>query len=308
MAKHIIVGLTYASIFGLTFMFTKIGLSHISPVGLMAFRFSIATLILLVLKYLNIIKINISKPLVLSLLTLVIFQPIIGFTFEMYGVFYSQSSEAGMIIALIPVFVSILSLIFTQEKPSIRQSFFIVLSVFGVMFIQWMNVSGIEGFSVLGASLMLISALAAASFNMLSRQLSKTVSPGTITFVMMSIGSIFFMTWYIIDTVLSGSSFLDLFRPLKSFELITSLLYLGGIASVIGFFLVNYNLKHIPAHISSIFANVATIVSIIAGLVFLNETLYWYHFAGSFMIMIGVYGVVSSRHIESEDVNVQMPL
>ena len=308
MTKHMFVGLTYASIFGLTFMFTKIGLSHISPVGLMAFRFSIATFILMVLKQLKIINIHISKSLVVSLLALVIFQPIIGFTFEMYGVFYSQSAEAGMIIALIPVFVSILSYMFTQEKPTVRQSFFIVLSVMGVIFIQWMNVSGIEGFSILGASLMLISALAAASFNMLSRRLSKTVSPGTITFVMMSIGSVFFMTWYVIETVLNGHDFIHLVRPLQSLELMASLLYLGGIASVIGFFLVNYNLKHIPAHVSSIFANIATIVSIIAGLIFLNETLYWYHFIGSIMIMIGVYGVVSSRQIKRDVVNVKMPL
>jgi drug/metabolite transporter (DMT)-like permease len=39
------------------------------------------------------------------------------------------------------------------------------------------------------------------------------------------------------------------------------------VASIIGFFLVNYNLKHLPAYISSIFANVATITSIIAGVI-----------------------------------------
>ena len=125
---------------------------------------------------------------------------------------------------------------------------------------------------------------------------------------MMSIGSVFFMTWYVIETVLNGHDFIHLVRPLQSLELMASLLYLGGIASVIGFFLVNYNLKHIPAHVSSIFANIATIVSIIAGLIFLNETLYWYHFIGSIMIMIGVYGVVSSRQIKRDVVNVKMPL
>jgi drug/metabolite transporter (DMT)-like permease len=87
-----------------------------------------------------------------------------------------------------------------------------------------------------------------------------------------------------------------------------SLLYLGVVASVVGFFLVNYNLKHIPAHVSSIFANVATITSIIAGLIFLNETLYWYHFVGSAFIMIGVYGVVKSRQKKSIDQFVEIPV
>lgn len=308
MTKHIFVGLTYASIFGLTFMFTKIGLSYISPVGLMAFRFMIATIILLTLKQLHVIRIEVSKSLMKSLIVLVIFQPIIGFSFEMYGVLNSQSSEAGMMIALIPVFVSLLSFMFTKERPTRTQVLFIFVSVFGVIFIQLMNVSGILGFSILGASLMLVSALAAASFNVLSRHLSKGVTPGTITFVMMSTGFVFFMTWYVIETLVLGQSFVDLIAPLQSLELLGSLLYLGGVASVIGFFLVNYNLKHIPAHVSSIFANVATIVSIIAGLVFLNETLYWYHFIGSVMIMVGVYGVVSSRRKNSKLHTLDIPL
>ena len=62
-----------------------------------------------------------------------------------------------------------------------------------------------------------------------------------------------------------------------------------------GFFLVNHNLKNFPAHVSSIFANIATIVSILAGVIFLGERIYLHHIIGSIMIMIGVYGVVSNN-------------
>ena len=308
MKKHIFVGLTYATIFGLTFMFTKIGLNYIEPVGLMAFRFMIATTVLTLLALFKVIHVSIPKKLYKTLLLMVLFQPVIGFAFEMYGVQFSQSSEAGMIIALIPVFVAVLSFMFSHEKPSIKQLIFIFISVSGVLFIQLMNVRGIEGFSLLGAVLMLVSALAAAAFNLVSRHVSTTVSPGTLTLLMMTTGFIFFMSWYMIKILVFGTGFESMISSLSHVPLWGSLLYLGVVASVVGFFLVNYNLKHIPAHVSSIFANVATITSIIAGLIFLNETLYWYHFVGSAFIMIGVYGVVKSRQKKSIDQFVEIPV
>lgn len=308
MTKHIFVGFTYASIFGLTFMFTKIGLNYIDPVGLMAFRFLIATTVLTLLAVFKVIRIHIPKTHIKMLSFMVLFQPIIGFGFEMYGVNFSQSSEAGMIIALIPVFVAVLSFIFSHEKPSFKQIIFIFVSVSGVIFIQFMNVRGIEGFSLLGASLMLVSALAAASFNLVSRHVSKSVTPGTLTFLMMATGFFFFMSWYVIQLTFFGEGLSVMVKSLSNLSLWGSLLYLGVVASVVGFFLVNYNLKHIPAHVSSIFANVATITSIIAGLIFLNETLYWYHFIGSTLIMIGVYGVVSSRKKPSLNRSTEIPL
>jgi drug/metabolite transporter (DMT)-like permease len=80
------------------------------------------------------------------------------------------------------------------------------------------------------------------------------------------------------------------------------------IASIIGFFLVNYNLKHLPAHISSIFANVATITSIIAGVIFLDEVLYWYHLLGALMIISGVLGVILFRRKKEASIRLKQPI
>jgi drug/metabolite transporter (DMT)-like permease len=68
------------------------------------------------------------------------------------------------------------------------------------------------------------------------------------------------------------------------------LLYLGIVASVGGFFLVNTSLSKLPAHVSSVYANVATIVAVIAGAVFLSESIAWFHWIGAAMIVTGVYG------------------
>lgn len=294
MNKHIWIGILYATIFGLTFMFSKIGLQSIHPIGLIAFRFSIASLVLIFLNMIKVIQIKFSKAQLVALLPLVFFQPILGFSSEVFGINFSQSSEAGMMIALIPILVAILSFLFSSEKPTFKQSVSIVLSVSGVIFIQVMNIRTVLNFSILGALLMFISAFAAASFNMFSRKLSTTVTPVQITSLMMFSGAIVFMSWYL--TILVTSNELALiFTPFQSFSFVVSVVYLGVIASIMGFFLVNYNLKHLPAHVSSIFANVATLTSILAGVIFLNEILYWYHMLGAVMIISGVMGVIFFR-------------
>lgn len=294
MNKHIWIGILYATIFGLTFMFSKIGLQSIHPIGLIAFRFSIASLVLIFLNMIKVIQIKFSKAQLVTLLPLVFFQPILGFSSEVFGINFSQSSEAGMMIALIPIIVAILSFLFSSEKPTFKQSVSIVLSVSGVIFIQVMNIRTVLNFSILGALLMFISAFAAASFNMFSRKLSTTVTPVQITSLMMFSGAIVFMSWYLTILVTSNELAL-LFAPFQSFSFVVSVVYLGVIASIMGFFLVNYNLKHLPAHVSSIFANVATLTSILAGVIFLNEILYWYHMLGAVMIISGVMGVIFFR-------------
>ena len=294
MNKHVWIGILYATIFGLTFMFSKIGLQSIHPIGLIAFRFSIASLVLIFLNMIKVIQIKFSKAQLVALLPLVFFQPILGFSSEVFGINFSQSSEAGMMIALIPILVAILSFLFSSEKPTFKQSVSIVLSVSGVIFIQVMNIRTVLNFSILGALLMFISAFAAASFNMFSRKLSTTVTPVQITSLMMFSGAIVFMSWYLTILVTSNELAL-LFAPFQSFSFVVSVVYLGVIASIMGFFLVNYNLKHLPAHVSSIFANVATLTSILAGVIFLNEILYWYHMLGAVMIISGVMGVIFFR-------------
>jgi len=67
---------------------------------------------------------------------------------------------------------------------------------------------------------------------------------------------------------------------------------LGIIASIGGFFLVNFALSKVPAHVSSIYSNLSTIVALIAGAVLLSERLYYYHYIGGLMIIVGVYGTV----------------
>jgi drug/metabolite transporter (DMT)-like permease len=291
MKKAHIAGLLFSTIFGFTFMFSKIALDYISPLGLIAYRFMIAFASFELLRLFKIIKIRFQKHHMLPVFLVALFQPILYFLFETFGVALTQSGEAGMMIALIPIVVSILSTVILKERPKLSQLFFILLSVSGIVFIQVMKMDqGLEG-SILGFALLFGAVLAAAMFNIASRKASQSWKPYELTYFMMMSGAVVFNLIYFVELANKGelSSYLP---SLLGKEVIFPILYLGVIASIGGFFFVNYALSKLPAHVSSIYTNLSTIVAILAGSLILREVLYYYHYIGGIMIIIGVYGTV----------------
>lgn len=287
-----LAGVLFSTIFGFSFMFSKVALEHVTTLQLIAYRFLIAFVVFNLLILFRIVKVDFKNKNIKLLLYTAIFQPVLYFIFETYGLAYSQSNEAGMMIALIPIFVTFLSAVFLKEKPTRMQMVFIVLSVAGVLFINLMK--GFDGASFLGGTLLMIAVISAAAFNIFSRRSSREFGPNEVTFSMMVIGFIVFNSMAIGEALLNGT-ITEYFVPLFNINVIGPLLYLGIVASIGGFFLVNYTLGKLEAHVSSIFANFATIVSIIAGTVILGEDFYYYHLIGSIMIIAGVYGTVRYR-------------
>ena len=286
-----LAGVIYATIFGFTFMFSKVALDYVRPIGLIAYRFLIAIIVLEILRWFKVIHIRFEKKHFKHLFLVALFQPILYFIFETFGIRLTTSGESGMMIALIPIFVTILSSVILKEAPKKIQIFFILLSVSGVLFIQIMKSSSGLDVNLWGLLLLLGAVISAALFNIASRNASKTLKPYELTYFMMLGGALVFNTLYIIQLSIE-SRLGDYFTNLSHLELVVPILYLGVIASIGGFFLVNFALSKVPAHVSSIYANLSTIVAIIAGAWLLNEKLYYYHFIGALMIIIGVYGTV----------------
>jgi drug/metabolite transporter (DMT)-like permease len=290
-----IAAISFAVIFGFSFMFSKVALDYVTPIGLISYRFLVAFLVFELLRLCKVIRIRFEFRYLKSLFLVAIFQPVLYFLFETYGLARTSSSEAGMMIALIPIFVSILSSLILKEKPKFIQVFFIVMSVFGIIYIQISKSSAGLQFELVGFLLLFGAVLSAAVFNITSRSASRLVKPYELTYFMMLIGAIVFNTIYIVNLI-SENRVQDYVLNLRHIELILPILYLGIVASIGGFFLVNYALGHLEAHVASIYANLSTIVSILAGAIFLKESLFYYHYLGSAFIILGVYGTVRFNH------------
>jgi drug/metabolite transporter (DMT)-like permease len=296
--KGHISGIFFSIIFGFSFMMSKTALAHVSPIGLIAYRFLLAYLVFEVLRLTKVIKIKINKKALPSIILVAIFQPVLYFLFETYGLAKTTSAEAGLMIALIPIFVTILSSFILKEKPKALQVVFIIISVGGVLLIQIFK-SGLNfESSSIGFGLLLMAVISAALFNIASRNASKEHKPYEITYIMMLMGALSFNSIYIIELI-SKDSLAMYFANLGNLQVLLPILYLGIVASIIGFFLVNFSLGVLPAHVSSIYANISTIVAVIAGALFMHETIYYYHIIGGVMIIAGVYGAARINYLRT---------
>ena len=294
--KGYLAALAFASIIGFSFMFIKIALDVSTPIDLLAHRFNAAfiagTVVLLIVKR---GKIGATWKELIRLMPLAILYPTLFFFFQTLGLVYTTSSEAGLINATMPIFTIILASLILKERSSTRQKLFITMSVFGVMFIffmQGMQQGGLE-LSMLGVLFILLSAFSSALYNVFARRATQSYDVFTITYLMTTLGFIVFNLMAFFQHLQAGD-WNTYVAPLREPSFIIAILFLGMLSSFGTSFLSNYALSKIEAGRMSVFGNLATLITVIAGVVFLNETLESYHWIGGLLILIGVIGTTMS--------------
>jgi drug/metabolite transporter (DMT)-like permease len=284
-----VAGIAISIIFGMSFMFTRQALDSFGTFHLLAFRFTLAALMLSILALIGVIKVEFRNKPIKELLLLCFFQPIAYFIFETIGVKLTSSSQAGMMIALIPVIVTLMAVVFLKESPNKMQSLFIFVSVLGVLFIIAMSGNLNAGGNLIGIAVLMGAVISGATYNILSRKLSSHYKPLEITFVMMWVGSICFNTIAVVSSIMQGTLH-SYFSGFSSWQAVSSILYLGILSSICAFFMLNYMLSKLTASSSAVFSNLTTVISIAAGVFIRHESFYWYQLAGGALIILGVWG------------------
>lgn len=284
--------LTVALIFGFSFLFTKETLHYFSPFQLLGLRFIIAALGVTTLVAFGLVKLNIRLSDLPGLLKISIWMPVLYFVCETYGVKLTSASESGVVIALVPVAVTVLSVFILKEKISLGQGFSIGLAVAGVMLMALSsptNGAGKANLHMLGIILLFGAVLAAGFYNIFSRRASVDYSPLDITFVMMWVGALVFNTAGLIQSYMDGqlNNYLTSMGHLPA---LAGLLYLGLLSSVVGFFLLNFSLSRMTASRTAVFLNLIPVVSVFAGVIFYGERLGLWQVAGGALILMGVWG------------------
>ncbi|MGE7902901.1 DMT family transporter [Peribacillus sp. NPDC094092] len=283
------LALFHSSIVGLSFLFTKISIAESNPLDTLAFRFTVSFVIILFLVAVKVIKVNFSWESVKNLIPLSLLFPTLFFAFQTFGLKYSQSTDAGILSAVTPILTLMIAGYFLKEKTTLYQKLSIVLSVVGVIFIFVMKGSTIDFSDMLGMLLILLSCIATACYTTMTRSLSKDYTPGEMSFFMMGTGFVIFNVAALFTNLKQGSM-AEFFSPWSSMEFISSILYLGILASLVTSLLSNTILSKIKASQMSVFANLSTVVTITAGALILNEKITIYDILGSILIILGVIG------------------
>lgn len=278
----ILAALLGNSIFGLSFLFSKIALGYVRPTLLLAIRFDIAFLVITLLVLTKLIKVDLKGKNIKGLILLGILQPVIYFLCENNGLQYVSSSISGIIIAIIPVVAFFTGYFILGEKFSIQQLLWGIFSVLGVAIIS-MQSSDSGNVQLIGIILLIGAVISGATFTTMSRKYANDFTPVERTYIMFFVGAVFFT----ILALIKKESFIV---PMD-IKFVLGIVYLSIVSSIGAFLLLNISVQHLPVRQASSFASITSIISVVAGVVVLHETITFIQYIGIIMILIGVYKV-----------------
>ncbi|SDF53176.1 EamA domain-containing membrane protein RarD [Fontibacillus panacisegetis] len=282
--------IAYAVIIGFSFLFVKLTVTATHPLDVLTHRFFIGLIAVAIPFLFGWVHLRFSLSDLWRIVPLGLFSPVLFFAFQTYGLINTSSSEAGIIQATVPIFTLILASYFLKERTSLIQKLSLILSVAGVVLIFVMKGgSGLNTTNLGGISLLLFSALSFAGYSVLARPLAKKYAPMEITLITMGMGFIVFMTASLVRHTAAGT-LSTFFQPLTQPAYVIALLYLGVLSSVGTTLLSSFALSRLEAFKVSVFSNLSTLISIMAGALILKEHITIYHLIGTMMIIAGVLG------------------
>ncbi len=290
--KAVIAAIVCYFFWGMSFMASRTALSIAAVFTVLSHRFVLAFLVMTVLCFTPLGDCHLKGKPLFPLILLGLFQPVIYFFGEQYGILHSSTIFSGVMIALIPIVSSLAAIPVLGEKPTVRQFVFSFLSVGGVIGIGMLtkNSGSLDWIGVAG---LVVAVCSAASYLLLGRNIAPRFTPFERSYSMICVGALAFTVPALVSV---RGNIRDYFIPLTNPEYILSILFLGICCSVISFFLSNYTLTGLSVAQTSIFANFTTAISVFAGAVFLHEPFSLLGLFFCVIILLGIYGVVNTNN------------
>lgn len=289
--KKIIIGVISAivceALYGLSYIFTKNATEVADTFSILAWRFFIAFLVMFLCLLLGIIKIDLKEKPLKKLLFATIFSPYLYFLGETIGISHTTASESGVFLACIPVVSLSASALLLKNKPSKIQVLGVAITLIGVI-MTVVTVGFSSSFSIIGYSFLILAIFSYVLYSIFVETFVEYTG-FEITFVMLMVGSVVFMSIAILQSLFAGT-FVDLISlPFREKTFAVAVLFQGIICSVIAFFLSNVAIANIGVNKTASFIGISTVVSILAGALILNEDFTIYQVIGAVIIISGVY-------------------
>jgi len=280
-------------LFGLSFVFTKTAVSKYHVSELLAWRFAVACLALTLLNLTGCIHIRVSRKTLWGLIGISLLYPGLYFIAETYGVAMISVSEAGLIVANVPIITAIMAWLFLKEIPC-KQMVVGILLVMPGMVLCTVAKGLTTSLSWLGYGLVLISITSYCLYTVLNRRL-KDCSPLSVTYVQLVIGLVLFGSWAIVHNMYQHTLPQFAMLPFQHMDFLTAVLYLALACSCVALFLCNKGLEYIGANRFSAFIALEPLVTIISGMLMLGESLTILQGIGAALTIFGVYLVSTAK-------------
>ncbi|MDD4812205.1 MAG: DMT family transporter [Bacteroidales bacterium] len=259
-------GITLAMIFwALSFIGYKLAYRYFGPMALIFFRLVIASLFLFLL--IRLLRLN--EPIRRAdwgrFLLLSLFEPLLYFLGESYGMTMVSSTTGAVIVSTIPLITPLAAWLLLGEKVSWLKVGGIIISFIGVCLVL------IEpGFRVtapvLGIGLMFLAVFSTIGYSVMIVKLTATYRPTTIILMQSLIGSFYFLPIFILT---------DLPETLAmsfSWGALLPLLFLGLFPSTLSFIFFTNAIREIGITRANIFTNFIPVFTAIFSFFILHES------------------------------------
>lgn len=272
-------------IWGFGFLFTKVALEVApDPNVMLAHRFILPTLIMLIPILMGKQKLS-FKGKRWGAVALLLLTQLSYYLFESYGILYTNSTIAGLVLAVVPVVTIITGALFLKEYPTVKQILFCIMPVAGVILI---TVSGKELGVVtpLGIVFLVLTMLSSAFYKTVNRTASAQFTTFERTFLVLTISAIAFGISGMSAVKWDVQAFVV---PFLNWKYALSVLSLSVLSSIAANMLVNYALAHMSLFKVSAFGALSTLCTAVAGILFLKEPFSISLALGGALILVGVY-------------------
>lgn len=292
--------LVYAAIvvavifWSLSFIWYKTALQYFSPVGIITFRLTISSIILLVvgtaLRQLQKFRLKDFKP----LFVMTLFEPFIYSLCEANGLTMVSSTLAAVIIATIPLFTPIGAFLFFKEKISMQNALGILLSVIGVTLVAYQTGNHAQG-SFMGILLMLGAVVAAIGYAIGLKKMTQRYNSFSIVTYQNLLGAIMIIPVFLITDKITPAMF--------SYEALLPIFKLTIFASTIAFVLYAYTMKHLSIAKLNVFLNLIPVFTAIAAYFLLNDKFSTVNLIGIAVTLAGLYVSQITLRAKAESIN-----
>lgn len=285
--KAMLAAVGVYTLWGFSFLASKVGQEAATPFVLIAYRFDLAVLVLSIPVILGKVKIRLRGKNIKPLLLLGAMEPCIYFIGEQYGLRYTNSAFSGLMIAVIPIVTLIMAAAFLKDRPSRAQWLFSLLSIAGIALISVVENSGGQ-VQFIGVIFLIAAVISGSAYGVISRGISDEFSVYERTYFMQLMGGVFYTVLALIE---QRGNLGALVAPFYDGGFVISLLYLALGASVLGYSLFNYAVANAPmANVISL-CNLTTVISVVAGVVLLDEPFSPVSLIAMLAVLVGIWGV-----------------
>lgn len=282
-----------AVVWAFNFTVIKYSISEIDPFVFNGLRFIFAAALMWAVLLWQGQQFTVPKKDWLPLLGLGILGNVIYQYLFIYGMDLTFAANAAVMLGTIPIWVALISHFFGLEKMNSYKAAGVAFAFCGIIFIMGGG-SGNFSFNAdtfSGDLLILLAALVLGIYTIISKQFLKRYTPIQFTTVETTIGSVVLLL-----TALPRMSSVD-WASVSAISF-AGIAYSGLLAIGAAFLIWNYGIKTIGAVHTSTFQNLVPVLGVIFGVVILNESLTWWQYFGSAMVIAGI--VLSRKKVKNE--------